>query len=175
VRIAQGIALTYLRLRDELGPLYRDTDFANLYPRRGQPALPPGKLALVTVMRYAGDLSDRQAADAVRDRIDRKYALGMRLDDPRFHFSALSKFHSRLVAGGAEQLLLDELLEACKDHGLLKARARQRTGSTSVLAAPHHVATAAAILVSWDHRPARRAADTTRSLRPMPRGGTRPC
>ena len=125
----------YLRLRDELGPVFRDGDFADLYPRRGQPALPPWKLALVTVMQFAEDLSDRQAADAVRGRIDWKYALGLELDDPGFNFSVLSEFRGRLTAGGAEQLLLDEMLEACKDRGLLKARARQRTDSTHVLAA----------------------------------------
>ena len=125
----------YLRLRDELGPVFRDGDFADLYPRRGQPALPPWKLALVTVMQFAEDLSDRQAADAVRGRIDWKYALGLELDDPGFHFSALSEFRGRLTAGGAQRLLLDEMLEACKDRGLLKARARQRTDSTHVLAA----------------------------------------
>jgi transposase len=125
----------YLRLRDELGPVFHDTDFAELYPRRGQPALPPWKLALVTVMQFAEDLSDRQAADAVRGRIDWKYALGLELDDPGFHFSALSEFRGRLGAGGAERLLLDEMLEVCKDRGLLKARARQRTDSTHVLAA----------------------------------------
>ena len=125
----------YLRLRDELGPVFRDADFADLYPRRGQPALPPWKLALVTVMQFAEDLSDRQAADAVRGRIDWKYALGLELDDPGFHFSALSEFRGRLTAAGAQRLLLDEMLEACKDRGLLKARARQRTDSTHVLAA----------------------------------------
>jgi transposase len=125
----------YLRLRDELGPVFRDGDFADLYPRRGQPALPPWKLALVTVMQFAEDLSDRQAADAVRGRIDWKYALGLELDDPGFHFSALSEFRGRLTAGGAQRLLLDQMLEACQDHGLLKARARQRTDSTHVLAA----------------------------------------
>jgi transposase len=125
----------YLRLRDELGPVFRDADFADLYPRRGQPALPPWKLALVTVMQFAEDLSDRQAADAVRGRIDWKYALGLELDDPGFHFSALSEFRGRLTAAGAQRLLLDEMLEACKDRGLLKDRTRQRTDSTHVLAA----------------------------------------
>ena len=112
----------YLRLRDELGPLFRDGDFADLYPRRGQPALPPWRLALVTVMQFAEDLSDRQAADAVRGRIDWKYALGLELDDPGFDFSVLSEFRARLIAGGAERLLLEEMLEACKARGLLKAR-----------------------------------------------------
>ena len=125
----------YRRLRDELGPVFHDGDFAERYPRRGQPALPPWRLALVTVMQFAEDLSDRQAADAVRGRIDGKYALGLELDDPGFDFSVLSEFRARLAAGGAERLLLDEMLEACKDRGLLTARARQRTDSTHVLAA----------------------------------------
>jgi transposase len=125
----------YLRLRDELGPVFRDADFAALYPKRGQPALPPWMLALVTVMQFAEDLSDRQAADAVRGRIDWKYALGLELDDPGFHFSVLSQFRGRLTASRAERLLLDEMLEACKDRGLLTARACQRTDSTHVLAA----------------------------------------
>jgi transposase len=96
----------YLRLRDELGTLFRDAGFADLYPRRGQPALPPWKLALVTVMQFAEDLSDRQAAEAVRGRIDWKYALGLELDDPGFNFSVLSEFRGRLVAGGSETLAL---------------------------------------------------------------------
>ena len=86
-------------------------------------------------MQFAEDLSDRQAADAVRGRIDWKYALGLELDDPGFNFSVLSEFRGRLVAGGAEKLLLDEILEACNDRGLLKARTRQRTDSTHVIAA----------------------------------------
>src|SRR5512135_2500114 len=89
----------YLRLRDELGPVFHDADFAELYPRRGQPALPPWKLALVTVMQCAEDLSDRQAADAVRGRIDWKYDLGLELDIHGFHCSVLSEFRGRLTAG----------------------------------------------------------------------------
>ena len=125
----------YLRLRDELGTFFHDGDFADLYPRRGQPALPPWRLALVTVMQFAEDLSDRQAADAVRGRIDWKYALGLELDDPGFDFSVLCEFRGRLTTGGAERLLLEQMLEACKVRRLLKARARQRTDSTHVLAA----------------------------------------
>ena len=67
---------TYLRLRDELGTLFADDDFAALYPARGQPAEAPWRLALVTVLQFVENLSDRQAADAVRARIDWKYALG---------------------------------------------------------------------------------------------------
>jgi transposase len=125
----------YLRLRDELGTVFRDDHFADLYPRRGQPALPPWRLALITVLQFREGLSDRRAADAVRARIDWKYLLGLELNDPGFDASVLSEFRSRLTAGGAERLLLDAMLEACKDRGMFQARARQRTDSTHVLAA----------------------------------------
>jgi transposase len=86
-------------------------------------------------MQFAEDLSDRQAADAVRGRIDWKYALGLELDDPGFNFSVLCEFRTHLAAGGSERLLLEAKLEACKARGLLKARGRQRTDTTHVLAA----------------------------------------
>jgi transposase len=125
------------RLRDEFGALYEDEDFRNLYPARGQPALTPWRLALVTVFQFLEHLSDRQAADAVRARIDWKYALGLELTDPGFHFSVLAEFRARLVAGRAEHLLLDRMLERFKARGLVKARGKQRTDSTHVLAAVH--------------------------------------
>ena len=123
------------RLRDEFADLYRDEDFSALYPRRGQPGLAPWRLSLVTVLQFLEHLSDRQAADAVRSRIDWKYALGLKLDDPGFHFSVLTEFRSRLLAGHAEYLLLDKMLVHFKARGLIKPRGRQRTDSTHVLGA----------------------------------------
>src|SRR5215218_9490551 len=123
------------RLRDEFGGLYEDRDFRRLYPERGQPGLAPWRLALVTVFQFLENLSDRQAADAVRTRIDWKYALGLELTDPGFHFSVLTEFRARLVAGRAEHLLLDTMLKRFKDRGLVKARGKQRTDSTHVPAA----------------------------------------
>ena len=125
----------YLRLRDELGTLFADEDFADLYPNRGQPGLPPWRLALVSVMQFLENLSDRQAAEAVRARIDWKYALSLELTDPGFDYSVLSQFRSRLVQGKAEHRLLDRMLAHFQDKGLIKARGRQRTDSTHVLAA----------------------------------------
>src|SRR3954469_1822040 len=124
----------YLRLRDELGTLFGDSDFANLYPRRGQPAFSPWRLALVTVLQFREDLSDRRAAEAVRARIDWKYLLGLELDDPGFDASVLCEFRSRLLEGKAEERLLEKLLERAKTLDLLKARGRQRTDATHVLA-----------------------------------------
>jgi transposase len=125
----------YMQLRDVLGAIYDDASFRPLFAARGRPAESPWRLALVTVMQFAEGLSDRQAAEAVRARIDWKYALGLELTDSGFDFSVLSEFRARLVDGCAEQLLLDALLAACKARGYLRLRGRQRTDSTHVLGA----------------------------------------
>jgi len=126
---------TYLRMRDALGPIYTDAAFADLFPRRGQPAESPAHLALVTIMQFAEGLSDRQAADAVRSRIDWKYALGLELTDPGFDASVLSEFRGRLLTGDVTQLLLERMLDRLYACGLLKKRGRARTDSTHILAA----------------------------------------
>lgn len=125
----------YLTLRDELGVIFHDEDFADLYPRRGQPALPPWRLALVTLVQFRENLSDRQAAEAVRARIDLKYLLGLLLTDPGFHYSVLSEFRARLLQHGQEETLLDQLLHRCLDLGLIKVRGCARTDATRVFAA----------------------------------------
>src|SRR5205814_10573901 len=125
----------YLTCRDVLGTIFQDEDFAVLFPLGGQPGLPPWRLALVTLMQFRENLTDRQAAEAVRARIDWKYLLSLELTDPGFDYSVLSEFRDRLLAGSAEALLLDKLLERCRALGLLKARGQQRTDSTHVLAA----------------------------------------
>jgi transposase len=66
----------YLRLSDALGPLFQDHDFAALFPTRGQPAAASGRLALISPLQFAENLSDRQAAHAVRSRIDWEVPLG---------------------------------------------------------------------------------------------------
>src|SRR6266851_8606506 len=86
-------------------------------------------------MQFAAQLSDRQAAEAVRARIDWKYLLGLELADPGFDASVLSEFRARLVEGGLEPRLLDALLTLCRARGWLKAGGRQRTDSTHVVAA----------------------------------------
>ena len=124
-----------LLLRDTLGTIFQDDDFATCFPLAGHPGLPPWRLALVTIMQFRENLADRQAAEAVRARIDWKYLLGLALTDPGFDFSVLSEFRDRLLASSAEELLLDKLLERCRALGWLKPRGQQRTDSTPVLAA----------------------------------------
>jgi transposase len=125
----------YLRVADELEALFTDDAFLVLFPTHGQPAQPPWQLALVTILQFAEGLSERQAAHAVRRRIDWKYVLRLELTDPGFDASVLSGFRSRLLAGSAEALLFDRLLTWCRDRQLVKARGRQRTDSTHILAA----------------------------------------
>ncbi|HZA25932.1 MAG TPA: IS1182 family transposase, partial [Dehalococcoidia bacterium] len=115
------------------------------------PAEAPWRLALVTVMQFAENLSDRQAADAVRSRIDWKYTLGLELSDPGFDHTVLCAFRDRLVEGGAQQALLDLLLERCKTLGLLKARGTQRTDSTLVLGAARGLSRLALVRETMHH------------------------
>ena len=125
----------YTRLRDELGAVFDDTRFAGLFPARGRPAEAPWRLALVTLFQFAEGLPDRQAAEAVRGRVDWKYALALPLTDAGFDSTVLSEFRSRLVEGGAEQGLLDAVLMLARERNLLSSGGRQRTDSTHVLAA----------------------------------------
>lgn len=124
----------YMQMRDVLGCIYADEDFANLFPKEGQPALAPWRLALITVLQFVENLSDQRAADAVRGRIDWKYLLSLDLTDSGFDASVLSEFRTRLVEQQAEGLLLEKMLTLFGQKGWLKVRGRQRTDSTHVLA-----------------------------------------
>src|SRR5215510_10623277 len=124
----------YMQMRDELGTMYRNDQCADLYPHVGQPAEAPWRLALVTILQCAENLTDRQAAEAVRGRIDWKYALGLELSDAGFNFSVLSEFRARLIVGRAEERLLTQMLDLFVGRCLLKARGRQRTGATHIVA-----------------------------------------
>ncbi len=127
---------TVMSLRDELGILYKDKQFRSLFPsRQGQPAWSAWRLALITVMQYIEDLTDAQTAQAVRGRIDWKYALSLSLSDPGIDSSVLSEFRSRLVKAKAEEMLLEKLLERCQNRGWLSGAGVQRSDSTHVLAA----------------------------------------
>jgi Transposase domain (DUF772) len=90
---------------------------------------------MASVLQFSENLTDRQAAGAVRDRMTWKYALGLGLEDPGFDASVLSEFRSRLVAGDLTSLALDALLKRLAGLGLVKAGGRQRTDSTHVLGA----------------------------------------
>jgi transposase len=183
----------YLRVADALESLFADEVFLALFPTHGQPALPPWRLALVTLLQFAEGLSDRQAANAARSRIDWTYVLRLELTDPGFDASVLSEFRTRLITGAAESLLFDTLLTWCRDRQLVKARGRQRTDSTHILAAVRalnrievvgetmrHALNALAVVApewlravsdpEWQDRYARRAEDDRLPTTPAARG-----
>jgi transposase len=124
-----------IRIRDALGELFDDGQFVGLFAVRGRPALSPARLALVLVLQFAEGLSDRQAADAVRGRIDWKYALGLELADTGFDASVLSEFRARLAVDDQAERLLGQLLARLREQRLLARGGRQRTDATHVLAA----------------------------------------
>jgi IS5 family transposase len=142
--IAAAVAVMYkgkrerplpVMVRDQLGEWLADEQFAGAYGKRGKPGWPPGRLALVTVFQMAEDLTDRQAAEAVRTRIDWKYSLGLDLADPGFDNSILSEFRARVAGGGLDQVVLDTLLKRLAAGGLVKPGGKMRTDSTHVIAA----------------------------------------
>ncbi|MEU2778095.1 transposase, partial [Streptomyces sp. NPDC007162] len=125
---------TAMWVRDRLDGLWCDEDFADWYRRDGRPGLSPAQLATVCVLQFVLGLSDRQAAEAVRCRIDFKYAMALALDDPGFHHSVLADFRDRLAEGDRADLL-DLALARLKEAGLVRERTTQGTDSTHVLAA----------------------------------------
>lgn len=125
----------YLTLRDQVGTFFNDSDFKDLFSVYGQSAISPCQLALICIMQFLEDLTDRQAAEAVRSRIDWKYLLGLELTDAGFDYSVLCEFRTRLIDGNAEARLLNVFLDECKRQGWIKQRGKQRTDSTHVLAA----------------------------------------
>ncbi|MEZ0096338.1 transposase [Streptacidiphilus sp. EB129] len=138
VRVARASnpqGTTAMWIRDRLDGLWTDEDFTAWYPRDGRPGLSPAQLATVCVLQYVMNLSDRQAAEAVRCRLDFKYALGLELEDPGFHHSVLSDFRDRFAEGDRADRLLGLALTRIRRAGLLKGRGKQRTDSTHILSA----------------------------------------
>lgn len=123
-----------LRIRQVFDGIFKDDEFEAYYPPQGQPAYSPWRLALVSVMQYMENLTDRQAANMVRARIDWKYALSLELSDIGFDASVLSEFRKRLIENDAESKLFDRLLDVLNEHSLLKSRGKQRTDSTAIWA-----------------------------------------
>jgi transposase len=143
-QIAAAIAAKYrgkrprplaVQIRDRLGQWLGDEDFAAAFGIRGKPGWSPSRLALVTVLQRAENLTDRLAAEAVRTRIDWQYLLGLPLADPGFDHSVLAEFRGRVAGAGLEQVVLDALLARLAGAGLVKAGGKQRTDSTHVIAA----------------------------------------
>ncbi|MEZ0096349.1 transposase [Streptacidiphilus sp. EB129] len=123
-----------MRMREVLGEVFADARFAEYFAVRGHPSLSPARLATVLVLQFVEGMTDRQAADAVRGRVDWKYCLSLELVDPGFDASVLSEFRSRLAHGDRADLLFNRMLEVLRERDLLVKGGRQRTDATHVLA-----------------------------------------
>ncbi len=128
-----------VRVRDELGEVFADAAFAGAFRREYRPGWSPGRLALITVLQRVGNLTDRQAAEAVATDLTWKYALGLCLDDAGFDASVLSEFRSRVIAHELQEKPLDLLLSALQERGLLAAGGKQCTDSTHAISAVRDV------------------------------------
>lgn len=123
----------YKLVGDELFGMFTEAEFADLYPAEGKPGYSPVILLFVSVFQYIEKYPDRQAAEAVRMRIDWKYALHLPLDYVGFDFSVLSEFRDRLLRGQAERRVFDRLVAILRAKGLIKERGKQRTDSLAML------------------------------------------
>lgn len=108
--------------------LFTDEDFADWYPSDGRRGISPVRPALVSVLQFAENLTDRQAAESVRCRVDWKYALGLELDDPGFDHLVLSEFRNRVAEGDRADRLLAVFVERLVAAGLVRARRTPRRG-----------------------------------------------
>lgn len=125
----------YLTIGDQLGALFDNVDFAALYAADGKPAVSPNLLALVLVFQFMENLPDRETADAVRSRIDWKYALHLPLADTGFDDSVLSEFRERLTEHETALRMFEAVLVRLQALGLLRKGGKQRTDASYVLGA----------------------------------------
>jgi len=122
-------------IRRRLGEWLADEDFAVAFGVRGRSGWSPSRLALVTVLQMAENLTDRGAAEAVGKDLAWQYALGLAAGEEGFDHTVLSEFRARVAGHGLESVVLDRLLERLAAAGLVAAGGRQRTDSTHVIAA----------------------------------------
>jgi transposase len=124
----------YMAFRDELDRSFKDDVIVDIVQDFGEASPTSLHLAMVTILQFRENLSDYQAAEAVRSRITWKYVLGLELTDPGFESSLLGDHRVSLKPGSRERYLLDWLVERCRPFGLLKARGKQHVDTDYVLA-----------------------------------------
>jgi transposase len=118
---------------DQLFEKWKEEEFADLYSSEGKPGYSPVILAFVSVFQCMERLADRQAAQALRMRLNWKHALHLPLEDAGFDFSVLSEFRDRLIEGKAEKWVFEKLVEEIRAMGLIKERGKQRSDNIAML------------------------------------------
>ena len=123
----------YRLIGEQIFEKWEEGEFADLYSSEGKPGYSPVILAFVSIFQFMERLADRQAAQALRMRLDWKYALHLPLEDAGFDFSVLSEFRDRLIDGQAEKRVFEKLVEEIRAMGLIKERGKQRSDSIAML------------------------------------------
>lgn len=122
-------------IKQEIGPLIKDSDFESMYKDGGRPPVSPRMLILVLLMQFLEGLSDRAAVRNLKFRLDWKIAFGLAVDFEGVHSSTLTYFRDRLLANEKASLVFDRILEHLKRCGLIRAGGKQRIDSTHVVGA----------------------------------------
>lgn len=123
-----------MAIDQKFSELFKEVDYAAIYPARGRTGFHPVLLMRATLVQFLEGLTDRQFANALPVRLDWKYFLHMDLGDVGFDASVMSDFRGRITSNDATDLILESVLKAAKDQGLLKHET-QRSDSTHILAA----------------------------------------
>jgi len=121
----------YAFLADHRHELFKDEDFADLFPSgRGRPSTPAALICSVMVLQALEGLSDRDALRQLRNRIDWKVACGLALDDPGFDFTNLTYWRSKLRASERPERIFDAVREVVAHTGVLAKKTRRALDST---------------------------------------------
>jgi Transposase domain (DUF772) len=125
----------YVAIGDQLDSLCADLRWDDVNAFGDMPAQTSFILAMVTVFQFAENVPDSQAADAVRMRMDWKYALHLPMDYPGFPSSELGAFRQGLSGNKAGQRVFQQMLAHLAKLGLLRSRDKRQADVGHVLAA----------------------------------------
>jgi transposase len=121
----------YAFLADHRGELFKDEDFADLFPTElGRPSIPAVLVCAVMVLQALEGLSDRDAIRQLRTRIDWKVACGLALDDKGFDFTVLTYWRTRLRRSARPQRIFDAIRTVVAETGVLSGKHRRVLDST---------------------------------------------
>jgi hypothetical protein len=116
------------RHRHELFP---ESFTADLFPSAtGRPSLPADLVGAVLVLKELHDLSDTQAADALKFDIRWKVACGRSLTQMSFDPSTLVYWRRRIAASDRPDRVFDAVAEVIAGTGILRGRRKRCVDST---------------------------------------------
>lgn len=121
----------YAFLADHRFELFPDELFSDLFPSgRGRPSTPAGVMASAMILKELEDLSDREAADALRTNLKWKVACGLPLDHGGVHYSVFTYWRQRLARSESPDRIVDAVRHVVDATGVLSGRKRRALDST---------------------------------------------